>query len=168
MKKNKEAKMNINHKRYIFIFGFVLLFSVLILSCVWYLKSNECGTFVIRGKVANDIPIEYDTTTKHMLVPLIPVLQKLDYSINQQYGSIIISSKEGQQYELNLEDLTLYKSGGKSINCLKCPPGSYGAVCVNKGNDVILDTVTLHSTLFLMDSEYKVISIPQYKLVIIY
>ena len=88
-----------------------------------------------------------------MLVPLIPVLQKLDYSINQQYSSIIISSKEGQQYELNLEDLTLYKSSGKNINCLKCPPGSHGAVCVIKGNDVILDTVTLHSTLFLMDSD---------------
>ena len=98
----------------------------------------------------------------------IEVLKALGYSISQENERLITITDNDQIFEVNLEEQTLYESGGKNLNYLESPPGATYRWCYRKGMDIIINTTTFRSTLFLMDSGYKMIDIPKLKVIVIY
>ncbi len=103
-----------------------------------------------------------------MAIPVIEVLKALGYSISQENERLITITDNDQIFEVNLEEQTLYESGGKNLNYLESPPGATYRWCYRKGMDIIINTTTFRSTLFLMDSGYKMIDIPKLKVIVIY
>ena len=156
-------------KSRVLVLGCVALFVIiLLLGSLICFNYNRNGTLFIRGRVVNNIPIEFDHSEQKLAIPVIEVLMELGYSISPINENSVTVTNDGHVFEVNLEDQTLYEFGGKNLNYLQSPPGSTYRRCCRKGMDIIIDTSTFRSTLYLMDSGYKMIDIPKLKVIVIY
>ena len=143
----------------------VLAVALLIAAGVAFLNSRKSGTVIVRGKGITDISITLGSSEQYMWVPFVAALQELGYDVSRQDGDIVRITDGHRLFELNLEEQTLFEVGGSDFDFLLPPPGSCGRPPFRKGNDVMLHTDMLRSTLRLMDRGHNLIEIPKLKTV---
>lgn len=152
-----------------FILSILLVFILLIAGCLLFFTNQNSSNIIVFGRMNPEAtPADLDSTQLTMGVPVVAVLQELGYTTQRQNENVILISDSDQQFELNLEELTLYEIDGRNFNYLESPPGFYWAWSFRDGNDVIVDATTFGSTLHLMGSKYHIKEIPENKIVIVY
>lgn len=152
-----------------FILSILLVFILLIAGVLLFFRNQSSSNIIVFGRMnPAAVSADLDSNQLTMGVPVVAVLQELGYTVQQQNENVIMISDGDQQFELNLQELTLYEVGGQNLNYLDSPPGDYLAWSCRDGNDVIVDCITFAGTLQLLGSKYRVKEISEHKLVIIY
>lgn len=156
-------------KKKTIMFGSVILVSIIASIILLALLGAEHGTVYVEGQFTKDILVSQhkcgNGTT--LRIPLLAVLNHLEYEITPQNENIIELKKNDKVFILDLEQLSLLGGEHKGMNYLTCPPGSVCYYCQRKEDDIILDMNTLDVVLWLMEGDHYVGGIPALKLVFV-
>ena len=169
MEKEYTITLIIKRRTVLIVTATILAVLLLILAGKVFLKSQENGTLVVRGRIVTDLPLAMDPPQQHMVLPAVAVLEELGYTTERREEDVVLVIGKDDVFELNLENGTLYETGNDTgSDYFTPPPGFYYSCCYRNGDDLMIDVTTFSSALVLMDSRYRVADNVKYRLVVAY
>ena len=104
---------------------------------------------------------------KHIHLPVISTLRLLKYDIIETDAETLLIEMGNKQFLLDLDKESLYEIGdSRALNYLDGAPGITYHYCQRVGDDIIVDTETLSTALYLMNSNYRITVIHILKVVL--